>query len=70
MEKLNYTDAFAELQDIVQEMEQGQIGIDDLALKVKRAAVLIQFCKEKLKNTELDVQQILAELESSGDKTE
>jgi exodeoxyribonuclease VII small subunit len=69
MENKNYSAAFEELQQIVQEMESGEIGIDALSIKVKRASELIQFCKDKLKTTELDVEQILNQLESDSDNT-
>ncbi|MBM3164656.1 MAG: exodeoxyribonuclease VII small subunit [Bacteroidetes bacterium] len=68
MENLSYEKAFEELQSIVSEMEGGAIGIDDLSVKVKRAAELIKFCKQKLKATEMDVDQILKEMET--DETE
>ena len=61
-EKINYTEAFEELQIIVTEMEKGEITVDQLSEKVQRAAVLIQVCKEKLTSTELDVRKILREL--------
>ncbi len=61
--KISYADAFHELQIIVTEMESGEISVDQLAEKVKRAAVLIRICKEKLTTTESDVNQILKELE-------
>lgn len=60
---MKYTDAFEELQEIVQEIQDGEISVDDLAIKVKRAAELIKFCKQKLTTTEEDVNQILKELE-------
>ncbi len=60
---MKYTDAFEELQEIVQEIQDGEISVDDLAIKVKRAAELIKFCKLKLSTTEEDVNQILKELE-------
>jgi exodeoxyribonuclease VII small subunit len=59
-----YEEAFTELQQIVNEMENGEISVDELSVKVKRAAVLIQFCKQKLNNTEEDVNAILKELEA------
>jgi len=67
-EKLNYTKAFEELQQIVQEIEQGEISVDELSQKVKRAATLIKFCKDKLSSTEEDVSIILKELESGKEK--
>jgi len=64
-ENPNYTDAFSELQEIVSEIEQGQISVDELSEKVKRAALLIKICKTKLSTTEEDVNRILKELDAS-----
>lgn len=61
----NYTEAFDELQNIVLEIEQGEISVDELSEKVKRAALLIKICKTKLTTTEEDVNQILKELETA-----
>lgn len=60
---MTYTAAFDELQEIVNEIEQGEISVDELSAKVKRASVLIKICKTKLTTTEEDVQKILKELE-------
>ncbi len=65
MKEPNYTEAFEELQQIVAEIEDGQISVDELSEKVKRAAVLIRICKLKLNSTEEDVSKILKELEGS-----
>ena len=62
-EEINYTVAFEELQLIVQEIEEGEISVDELSIKVKRAAQLIKDCKSKLTQTEEDVNQILKELD-------
>lgn len=66
MTEINYTDAFDELQEIVSDMEDGQINVDELAQKVKRATELIRICKNKLSATEGDVQKILKELEAQN----
>ena len=60
----NYTEAFEELQEIVSEIEGGDISVDELSDKVKRAAFLIKICKNKLTATEEDVSKILKELEA------
>lgn len=57
-----YTEAFQELQQIVREMEAGEILIDELSDKVKRAKLLIQVCKSKLTETEEDVGKIIESL--------
>ena len=64
-DSLNYTEAFEELQTIVLEIEQGEISVDELSEKVKRAALLIKICKTKLTTTEEDVNKILKELDSA-----
>jgi exodeoxyribonuclease VII small subunit len=63
-EELNYTNAFEELQGIVTEIEEGEISVDELSAKVKRATTLIKFCKLKLTSTEEDVNAVLKELEN------
>lgn len=65
MEKISYTQAFEELQEIVTEIEQGEITVDELSEKVKRAAHLIKICKAKLSTTEEDVAKILQEMEET-----
>lgn len=65
-EKINYTEAFEELQTIVSEIEQGEISVDELSEKVKRAAMLIKICKSKLTTTEEDVNKILKELDTAS----
>ena len=61
--KNSYTEAFAELQKIVAEIEDGEISVDVLSQKVKRASELIKVCKTKLISTEEDVNKILDQIE-------
>ena len=65
-DKINYTEAFEELQTIVSEIEDGEISVDELSEKVKRAAFLIKICKSKLTSTEEDVNKILKELDEEA----
>ena len=65
-EQPNYAEAFEELQQIVSEIEEGQISVDELSAKVKRAAALINICKTKLTSTEEDVNKILKDLDNGG----
>ncbi|HNS42603.1 MAG TPA: exodeoxyribonuclease VII small subunit [Taishania sp.] len=62
-EEIKYTEAFEELQTIVADLEDGEISVDELSIKIKRASELIKICKKKLVTTEEDVNQILKELE-------
>ena len=60
--KMTYTDAYEELQQIVSDIEDGEITVDVLSAKVKRASELIKVCKEMLTSTEEDVKKILDDL--------
>jgi exodeoxyribonuclease VII small subunit len=62
-----YSEAFDELQVIVSEIENGEISVDQLSDKVKRATHLIRICKLKLTSTEEDVNNILKDLEATGE---
>ena len=64
MDKITYQDAFDELQNIVSEIEEGDISVDQLSEKVKRASYLIRICKSKLTSTEEDINKILKDLDS------
>jgi exodeoxyribonuclease VII small subunit len=64
--EIKYTDAFEELQQIVVDIEDGEITVDELSIKVKRASELIKICKSKLTSTEEDVNDILKELDSDA----
>jgi len=61
-----YSEAFDELQQIVSEIESGEISVDQLSEKVKRATLLIRVCKQKLVTTEEDVTRLLKDLENSA----
>jgi len=61
-EKINYKEALEELENIVSEIEEGEISIDILSEKIKRASFLIDFCKKKLTATEKDVEKLLENL--------
>ncbi|MDK2896451.1 MAG: exodeoxyribonuclease small subunit [Candidatus Atribacteria bacterium] len=58
-QELSYRQAMEELQTIVDELEKEEVEVDVLADKVKRAAFLCRFCKERLRAAEEEVQQIL-----------
>ncbi len=51
----SYEKAMQELQEIVDQLQEESIGIDELSAKVKRAADLIRFCKEKLRTTDSEL---------------
>lgn len=60
-----YIDAFNELQQIVSDIEVGDVNVDDLAMQIKRASELIQICQAKLLASEEEVQQLLNALQAT-----
>lgn len=61
--KITYKDAIEEIEEIVALMENEELDVDDLTVKVKRAAQLLKFCKEKLYETENEVDKIMKDME-------
>lgn len=57
--EFSYEAAMQELQTLVGQLQNEQIGVDDLAEKVRRASELIKLCREKLRQTEMDVNESL-----------
>jgi len=55
---ISYEKALQELQEIVARIEANDIGIDDLAPQMKRAAQLIEFCQNKLRTTESEIGEL------------
>jgi exodeoxyribonuclease VII small subunit len=68
-EELSYTSAITELEAIVKDIESGEVDVDALADKVKRATELIRFCNDRLKGTQDAVNKILLDVEAT-DKDE
>jgi len=63
-----YAEAYDELQKILADLEGGEIDVDDLSAKVKRAAELIEFCRKRLKDTEVEVKKVVERFEKDGDE--
>lgn len=59
MEK--FEDKIKKLEDIVQELESGEVDLDDSIEKYTKAMALVKECDEKLKNTEEQVSKIITE---------
>ncbi|MBN2639364.1 MAG: exodeoxyribonuclease VII small subunit [Bacteroidales bacterium] len=63
MKEMSYQKAIDELEQIVAAMETGDIPVDDLAKKVKRASELIKVCKTVLYETSDEVNRVLSEMD-------
>ena len=58
-EKMTYTEAFEELQEIIKKMENADISVDELTKNIERASLLLKICKEVLGKTETEVNKII-----------
>ena len=61
--KINYKQALAELESIVDKIENRSPDVDELTDLVKRAVELVKFCKDKLRKTEEELNRSLEEME-------
>lgn len=60
--KFSYEKAKQELDQIIAELDSGEVPVDTLAKHVKRAGELIRLCKQKLRNAEDEVNGILKDM--------
>ena len=60
MEKINYEEAIEELETIVSKMESGELNLDAITEKLKRAQKLIKLCKDRLTKTDEEIKKILS----------
>ena len=60
---MTYESAYKELAEIAREIETEAVSVDVLAEKVKRASELIEFCQNKLRATETEVNKIIKQME-------
>jgi len=67
-EQPGYAAAMQELEEILAEIEEEQVDVDVLAVKVERAAELIRICRERISATRLEVERVVDGL--TGDSAE
>ena len=60
--KMTYSEAIAELEKIVAEMQSENCSIDNLSAYTSRSLELLKVCKAKLLTTDEEMKKILAEL--------
>ncbi|WP_018996510.1 exodeoxyribonuclease VII small subunit [Hirschia maritima] len=57
--KMNFEDALAELERIVQKLESGDVALEDSILIYERGEALKAHCEKKLKAAETKVEKIV-----------
>jgi exodeoxyribonuclease VII small subunit len=61
-----YAEALAELESILAELERSDVDVDVLAERVKRAVELIGFCRARIGNARMQIEQVVADLGADG----
>ena len=62
--KPTYTEAVAELENILAVMENNtEVNMDLISEKVKRAAVLMDFCKKQLHELDVELEKMMEHLD-------
>lgn len=59
MTKKTYSEAVKEIETIVEKIEQENLDVDELNELVKKASKLVNYCKDKLRKTEQDLNDTL-----------
>lgn len=55
---MSYDEAFAELTKILESLQSGQTGLDELTDKLRRASELSSYCQHKLRNLEDEIARL------------
>ena len=64
-QKLTYTEAATELENILAELENNsEVNMDVISEKVKRAAVLMEFCKKQLHELDEELEKMMEQLDN------
>ena len=63
-QKITYTEAVAELENILAELENNsEVNMDVISEKVKRAAFLMELCKKQLHELDQELEKMLEQLD-------
>jgi exodeoxyribonuclease VII small subunit len=60
--ELGYAEALSELEEILAGLEEGDVDIDRLAARVRRAAALLERCRGRIEEARLEVTRVVAGL--------
>ena len=58
--EIGYAEALAELEEILDGLEEEDVDVDTLAEQVQRAAELIELCRERIGAAKLRIEEVVA----------
>ena len=56
---MKYSKAMNRLEEIMKDIENEEVDIDEISLKVKEAVALVKLCKEKVLKAEIEVKEVV-----------
>jgi exodeoxyribonuclease VII small subunit len=59
-QEMTYEQAMQKLEAMARQMEQGEIGIDDMANRLREAQELMKYCHKKLYEAEKNCKSLLS----------
>ncbi len=63
--QISYKQAFEELEGILEDIKERSVDVDELSDKVKRARELIGVCEKRIKQVEMEVEEVTKKFSSS-----
>jgi exodeoxyribonuclease VII small subunit len=63
LEGVSFGDALEELTALVVELESDELDVDQLTARVERAALLVQWCRDRIDAARFSVEEVLVRLE-------
>jgi len=64
--ELGFSQAMAELENVLRRIEGDEIDIDQLGRELGQAAKLLEICRKKIRRAEVEVQQIVESIEENA----
>lgn len=66
-EELGFGDALAELERIVQQLESGQLDLEESLVRYERGVALLRSCRAKLTDAQQKVTMLIGELDAEDE---
>lgn len=63
-DEIGYADAMAELESILDDLEDDDLDVDVLASRVERASTLITLCRDRIGAARVQVERVVASLDA------
>ncbi len=61
-EEMKFEDALRRLEEVVEEMEKGEMTLDEMVKKFEEGIKLFKICKEKLERAEARIEELSREI--------